>query len=1332
MIHKQLLSVAVALALSMGVSVAQKKQAPPKGDWLQQAIAAKEQIAAASTNGLPYTSDEYRRGIKPGVVSIDLTGLKEVSLVTWGTPDGTDNDHAVWGNAKFTKKNGETVWLEDMKPKFRKIEGNWMTVNKNFAGNALQVRDTKYEHGMIAHANSIMVFDLGGEYTKFDSEIGIDEGSSGGSAMFKVMATSGRTEAEALVAACPDVETNLVPFIGAPVADWLTSPGTALERASVVRLVTQLDKPEYYTSRIDALEKEPNVEKRIREYMKLQKEVGSVLNLQNQLVWLNMEAIDLAVADMKKMSGFDAAKCDARLAELKALVAKGFGNIYSGDKAVLEAANRALALKREILVSNPALDVDKILVTRYKLGDAARYVMAPSLGTQANNWSNQYSASRGGFNAEILELTNLRGDKIHERSIYKPKGDDAVTDVHLHWDADRMLFTSTDEEKRWSIYEIGIDGKGLHRVVEIPEKDVEFTDATYLPSGKIIVNTTLGYHGVPCVDGADAVGNLALWDPANKKLRRLTFDQDNNWNPVVMNNGRVMYTRWEYTDLMHYYSRIIFHMNPDGTEQKALFGSGAMFPNSTFDIQPLPDGSSAFIGMISGHHGIARSGRLIIFDPAKARKGVEGMVQELPYRNRPIIPLVKDELVNGVWPQFMKPQPLTAKYFLVTAKLSPNSLWGVYLVDVFDNLTLICEAEGEGFVNPIPVAKRKTPPVIPDKVQEDNKEATVFIQDIYEGEGLKGVPRGSVKKIRVMAYEYAYLHTGSNHYAQGIQSGWDIKRLLGEVDVEEDGSVIFTIPANTPVGLQPLDVNGRAIQWMRSWFVGQPGETVSCVGCHEDQNLIPMPKKVIAAGKKPAKITAPEGGVRPFTFELEIQPILDRACVACHNGTDLKGGIDFTGGRKDERLGFSKSYLAFHPYFYRQGPEAEMAVLNPYEYNESNSEMFQILHAGHHGVELTDKEMKTLYNWLDFNVPYNSTFNANDLKQKDGASINQKERRKMLADKYACGSSVDWEAEIVAYAEYLKKQPKPEPVKPAAQPAPEVKKFKVKGWPFTPEQAKAMVGDDNRKSVDLGDGIKMNFVRIPAGTFVAGGTGYGQTKSKEKVKVDKSFWMGEIEVSNEQMRTMIPAHDSRYIGQFWKDHTTPGYPVNQPERSATKVSYLEAMEFCKKLSEKTGLKVNLPTEEQWEWAARAGSESDFWYGDSNTNFGAYENLADEELTKMAVAGVDPQPMSKTSFWYPYVNFIPKDESVNDGNMLMTKGGTYKPNAWGLYDMQGNVAEWTRSDFERSSDPTIVDADKVVRGGSWYERPKRAIIPIRRNFLPWQQVWNVGFRVIIEE
>ena len=162
-------------------------------------------------------------------------------------------------------------------------------------------------------------------------------------------------------------------------------------------------------------------------------------------------------------------------------------------------------------------------------------------------------------------------------------------------------------------------------------------------------------------------------------------------------------------------------------------------------------------------------------------------------------------------------------------------------MDVFDNVTCLRKVEGEGYISPVAVRKTQTPPAIPDRVKLNDKEATVFIQDIYEGEGLRGIPRGTVKSLRLHAYEYAYVKTTSDHNWHGIQSGWDIKRMLGTVPVEEDGSAIFKIPANTPISIQPLDKDGVAIQWMRSWLTGQPGEVVSCIGCHEDQNQIPIP-----------------------------------------------------------------------------------------------------------------------------------------------------------------------------------------------------------------------------------------------------------------------------------------------------------------------------------------------------------------------------------------------------------------------------------------------------------------------------------------------------------
>ena len=352
---------------------------------------------------------------------------------------------------------------------------------------------------------------------------------------------------------------------------------------------------------------------------------AAMMRAEAEMTYFSVESVRKAYNDFCKTAGYDKARYGALVAELEKACAAGSG----------VSDERKIELKREILLSNPLLDNAKIIVGRYRIGDKAREVMAPALGTQNNNWSNQSSASRKGFDAEIAELSNLRGE-VESRTIYKPKHSTAVTDMLLHWDGERILFTAADENERWGVYEVNRDGSNMHKVIKSEESDLEFFDGAYMPSGRIIAMSNIGYQGVPCVNGSDPVGNMIAYEPTTGEMRRMTFDQDANWHPRVMNNGRLMYVRWEYTDLTHYYSRFVMHANPDGTETKALYGSGGWFPNSIFDVQPLPGGNNTFVGIISGHHGVARSGRLILFDPSMGRKETKGMIQEMPFSQREI------------------------------------------------------------------------------------------------------------------------------------------------------------------------------------------------------------------------------------------------------------------------------------------------------------------------------------------------------------------------------------------------------------------------------------------------------------------------------------------------------------------------------------------------------------------------------------------------------------------------------------------------------------------------------------------------------------------------
>ena len=222
-----------------------------------------------------------------------------------------------------------------------------------------------------------------------------------------------------------------------------------------------------------------------------------------------------------------------------------------------------------------------------------------------------------------------------------------------------------------------------------------------------------------------------------------------------------------------------------------------------------------------------------------------------------------------------------------------------------------------------------------------------------------------------------------------------------------------------------------------------------------------------------------------------------------------------------------------------------------------------------------------------------------------------------------------------------------------------------------------------------------------------------------EVEITSPFWMSELEVSNALYQCFDPTHDSRYLDLPGKDLSTPGLPANEPGQPVIRVTWQEAMAFCKWLSEKTGRKFTLPTEAQWEWACRAGTNSELNYGNINANFAPFANLAGAE--------------AKVELPYPTI------PTVSDRQAYAQKLGAYKPNAWGLKDMHGNVAEWTRSSYkpypyietDGRNDLSPTDP-KVARGGSWRHRPIWSRSAIRFAFQPWQPASFLGFRVVCEE
>ena len=199
---------------------------------------------------------------------------------------------------------------------------------------------------------------------------------------------------------------------------------------------------------------------------------------------------------------------------------------------------------------------------------------------------------------------------------------------------------------------------------------------------------------------------------------------------------------------------------------------------------------------------------------------------------------------------------------------------------------------------PVPLAARPMPHVRPNMVDYRKAQGLCYMQDIYSGQGLRGVARGTVKKLRVVAIDYRAAGVGYNENAGSdgealvctpvsIGNGaWDVKSVLGEAKVHDDGSAFFEVPARTPVYFQAIDEKGRAIQTMRSWATFQPGEVASCVGCHENKNTAPPVGSAVplALREDAEELAGFYGPPRGFSFRREIQPILDRHCTVLPQG----------------------------------------------------------------------------------------------------------------------------------------------------------------------------------------------------------------------------------------------------------------------------------------------------------------------------------------------------------------------------------------------------------------------------------------------------------------
>jgi hypothetical protein len=574
-----------------------------------------------------------------------------------------------------------------------------------------------------------------------------------------------------------------------------------------------------------------------------------------------------------------------------------------------------------------------------------------------------------------------------------------IRDPDVSYDGRHVLLAwkkSLDEDD-YHLYELKVADGQIRQLTS--GRGLADYEGAYLPNGEIIFNSTRCVQTVDC--WWTEVSNLFTCNAEGRYLRQLSFDQVHTNYPTVTHDGRVIYTRWDYNDRGQIYPQGLFQMNPDGTGQSEVYGNNSWFPTTILHARTVP-GTSKIVCIFTGHH-TRQQGWLGILDPGKGRQENAGAQLIAPVRETPA---VRIDRYGQTGDQFQYPYPLSDSAFLVAFRAERGERFGVYLMALDGTRELLASDPQISCNQPVPLCPRPVPPLRPSQVDYRKNTGTVQLHDVYAGPGLAGVPRGTIKGLRVVALEFRAAGIGENHNSGpagaalastpiSMQGAWDVKVVLGTAKVHADGSACFTVPARTPLYFQALNEKGQMVQSMRSWVTLQPSETASCIGCHEHKNTAPPVTRLTrATAAGPQQLEPFYGPPRGFSFIKEIQPILDKHCVACHHldqppkygaasqevgalraagvqpAFSLKGTQTLDRGAQRK---WSDSYRALADRRVANWINIQSAppMLPPYHAGSARSKLIAMLQDGrHYGVDLSKAELDRFVVWIDLLVPY--------------------------------------------------------------------------------------------------------------------------------------------------------------------------------------------------------------------------------------------------------------------------------------------------------------------------------------------------------------------------
>lgn len=641
------------------------------------------------------------------------------------------------------------------------------------------------------------------------------------------------------------------------------------------------------------------------------------------------------------------------------------------DAVTNEAA--FLALQREALIANPLVSGQPILfVVRHQyLPDHHNTETVFQTG-EVNTSS--YQGGEGAL--KVIDFG--RGGAV--RTLLDAGKEGVARDPDVYFDGRKLLFSWRKSIREdYHVWEINADGSGLKPLTSAP--GVFDIDPLYLPDDHIMF--TSSREPKYCMCNKHIMGNLYRMEGDGANIHQIGKNTLFEGHGNLMPDGRVMYDRWEYVDRDFGDAQGLWVVNPDGTRHAIYWGNNTRSPGAILEGRVLPNGTCL---CIFGSCHDRPWGALALIDRKKGVDGRHSVIRTWPESAIHHVDAGDFDTFRGIRPRYEDPFPLSDKYFLASRSTGHGEDMALVLVDVFGN-EIELHREAPGCYDPMPLGPRTRPPVLPVSRKYDRSPGRFYVQDVYVGTHMKGVKRGDVKWLRVVESgekrSWIINHwTGQQGYAPGTQwpaVNWadlGTKRVLGQVPVESDGSVYFECPAGAFVFFQLLDKDGRMVQTMRSGAIIQPGEVQGCIGCHEDRvKQLPVNNAPLALQKPPRKMEGWQGHSRFFSYARDVQPILDRRCVSCHDFGKPAGGKLLLCG--DRALTFSVSYKDL----WRRGAVSCLGTgtadfLQPYSWGSTRSSMIAVLDKGHHDVALSMEEKDTLATWIDLNGPYYPTYDC--------------------------------------------------------------------------------------------------------------------------------------------------------------------------------------------------------------------------------------------------------------------------------------------------------------------------------------------------------------------